>query len=51
MTKVLCSKITLQDGGLYNIETSALICSVHQWTCFCMIETTIMKELTAIVCV
>ena len=28
-----------------------MLCTSNQWTCFCMIGTTIMKELTATVCV
>ena len=31
------------DGGSYHIETSPLVCSANQWTCFYIIETTIMK--------
>ena len=29
----------------YHIETSALICSANQWTCFYMITASVMKEL------
>ena len=32
-------------GGPYHIETSPLICSANQWADFCMIETSVMKEL------
>ena len=28
------------DGGSYHIETSPLICSSNQWTCFYIIGTT-----------
>ena len=27
------------------METSPLICSAYQWTCFCLIGTSVMKEL------
>ena len=37
--------LTLHDGGLYDIETSSLICSANQWTGVYMIETSVMKEL------
>ena len=33
------------DGGPYHIKASPLICSVNQWTGFCMIWTTVMKKL------
>ena len=33
------------DGGRYHIETSPLICRANQWTGFCMITASIMKEL------
>ena len=33
------------DGGLYHIETSPLICSANQWTGFYMITASVMKEL------
>ena len=33
------------DGGPYHTKTSPLICSVNQWTGFCMIWTSVMKEL------
>ena len=34
--------------GPYHIETSALICSANQWTCFYMITASVMKELHCI---
>ena len=37
-------KVTLFNGGTNNIETSPLICRVNQWTGFCMIGTSVMKE-------
>ena len=33
------------DGGLTHIETSALTCIANQWIAFCMIGTSVMKEL------
>ena len=36
------------DGSPYHIETSPLICSAKQWTCFFMIGTSVMKELRVI---
>ena len=33
------------DGGCYHIETSPLICGLNQWTGFCMITASVMKEL------
>ena len=33
------------DGGLYDIETSSLICSADQWTGFYIIGISVMKEL------
>ena len=33
------------DGGPYSIETSPLICRANQWFGFCLIETSVMKEL------
>ena len=32
------------DGGSCRIETSPLICSVNQWTGFCIIGTSVMKD-------
>ena len=32
------------DGGSCPIETSPLICSANQWTGFCMIGTSVMKD-------
>ena len=31
------------------LKTSPLICSANQWTCFCMIRTSIMKEFINII--
>ena len=33
------------DGGLYHIEISPLICRANQWTGFYMITASVMKEL------
>ena len=35
------------DGSPYHIETSPLICCANQWTGFCMIGTSVMKELSS----
>ena len=32
-------------GGLYNVETSPLICRANKWTCLYMIGTSAKKEL------
>ena len=32
------------DGGSYPIETSPLICRANQWTGFCMMGPSVMKE-------
>ena len=32
------------DGGSCRIETSPLICSANQWTVFCIIGTSVMKD-------
>ena len=37
--------LLFHDGDPYHIETSPLICSANQWTCFYMIETYFMKKL------
>ena len=34
------------DGGPYHIETSPLVCSANQCTGFCIIGTSVMKELS-----
>ena len=34
----------VHDGGSYCIETSLLICSANQWTGFCIIGTSVMKD-------
>ena len=42
-----CAKTSLQlfhDGGLYHIETSALIYIANQWTSFYMIGTSVMRD-------
>ena len=33
------------DGGLYHIEISPMICSANHWTSFYVIRTSVMKEL------
>ena len=33
------------NGGRYHIETSPLVCRANQWTGFCMITVSVMKEL------
>ena len=38
------------DGNTYNKETIPLICSANQWTDFCMIGTSVMKELINYMC-
>ena len=38
------------DRSPYHIETSPLICSGNQWTCFCLIGTNVVKELIVITC-
>ena len=35
------------DGGHCHIETNPLICRANQWTGFCMIGTSVMKEFKA----
>ena len=42
---ILGNDILLHDGGLYHIDTSPLVCIVNQWTDFCMIRTSVIKEL------
>ena len=37
--------LSLTISGLCCIETSPLICSASQWTGFCMLGTSVMKEL------
>ena len=39
--------LLFHEGGRYHIETSPLICSANQWTGFCMIMASVMKELMA----
>ena len=39
--------LLFHDRGRYHIETSPLICSANQWTGFCMIMASVMKELMA----
>ena len=42
----LCAPLELfQDGGRYHIETSPLIYRANQWTGFCIIAASVMKEL------
>ena len=41
----LGSVLLFHDGVSYHIETSPLICSANWWTGFCMIETSVLKEL------
>ena len=43
--KVLRKYQLFDDGGLYHIETSPLICRANQWTGFYMIGTSSIREL------
>ena len=40
-----CPYQLFHDGGPYHVKTSPLICRENQWTGFCMMETSVMKEL------
>ena len=39
--------LTLYHKGSYHIETSPLICNPNQWTGFCLVRTSLMKEFTS----
>ena len=40
----LNSFMTMAEVPIYHIETGPLICTANQWTGFCMIGTSVMKE-------
>ena len=40
-----------QEGGPHHIETSPLICRANEWTGYCMIGASVMKELTVSWCI
>ena len=43
-TQVRVHFLFFYDGGPYHIEDSPLICRTNQWAGFCMIGTSVMKE-------
>ena len=42
---VLVCFLTLNNVGLYYIETTKLICTVSKWSGYYIIETSVMKDL------
>ena len=38
--------LLFHDGDPHHLETSPLVCKVNQWTGFCMIGASVMRELS-----